>query len=402
MNITSSYRWVILGLATLCVVTYAITLQSIPPILGILIDVLHISHTQAGALMSLFVLPAIILALPGGVLIDRYGARITGVASLIVMVLGTAVVALGSSYWVLGLGRLVAGVGAAVLLVIGGRITTSWFQGREIGLAMGVLNCAVPLGTILSLNFLGAIAYRFGWQVPIWLTLAICGVTLCLFLLLFRETDTDGFKRAEPPRLLTIVREAGWGIWWLGMSWGLFTAALTSYFTYAPDYFVSQGKDITQAGLLASYPMWGSIILAPLVGLLIDRTGRKRLFAVVGCIGLAIMLYLIPEFPSHVAFLAISMGLFVAIFSPAIFSLPAELLAGPMMGFGFGIITASQGVGTSLGPVIIGSLRDATGNYLWSFTALSAFAALGVIPVLLIKRRIGRINHSTGKSGKLQ
>jgi len=397
MNVTSSYRWTILGVMTLCILAFAAVFQSIPPMLGILIDTFHISHAQAGALMGLFSLPAIFLALPGGVLVDRYGARTVGGAALMAMVFGTAIVALGGSYWVLGLGRLVAGVGAAVLLVVAPKVITSWFRGQEMGLSVGIFNTAMPLGTILSLNFVGVIAFRFGWQIPIWTSFAIGVVALCLFLVLYRKRDVAGQSMVKPPGMLTVLKEAGWRIWLVGMTWALFTAALISYFTYAPDYFVTQGEDIAKAGRLASYPMWGSIILTPIVGILIDRIGRKWLFATVGCSGIASLLYLMPGFTSHTAILAISIGLFTAMLTPAIYSLPAELLPDRMTGFGFGIIGTSFGIGVSLGPLIVGSLRDATGNYLWSFVVMATFAALGVIPMLLLKRQLGKTrNHTSG------
>ena len=397
MNLTNNYRWTILGVMTLCILTFAIVVQSIPPILGILIDTFNISHAQAGALMSLFMLPAIFLALPGGVLADRYGARIIGSAALMTMILGTAIVALGGSYRVLALGRLVAGVGGTVLQVVAPKVITSWFRERDMGLAMGVFNTAVPLGTILSLNFMGVIAFRFGWQAPIWLSFAISVVALCLFLVLYRKRSDDEPIMVKPPGLLTVLKETGWGIWWVGISWALYYAALMSYFTYAPDYFVSQGEGIVKAGLLASYPMWGSIILAPIVGALIDRIGKRWLFVSVGCGGIAILLYLMPGFTNYATIFAISIGVFTAILTPAIFSLPAELLPERMTGFGFGIIGTSLGIGVSLGPLIVGSLRDATGNYLWSFMAMAAFAALGVIPMLLLKKQLGRVkNHASG------
>ena len=61
-------------------------------------------------------------------------------------------------------------------------------------------------------------------------------------------------------------------------------------------------KSIVRAGLLASYPMWGSIVIAPIVGLLIDRIGHKWVFVAVGCGGTALFLYLIPEFNQHAAY----------------------------------------------------------------------------------------------------
>ena len=38
----------------------------------------------------------------------------------------------------------------------------------------------------------------------------------------------------------------------------------------------------------------------------------------------------------------------------------------------------------ALGPYIAGSLRDWTGDYVWSFNAMAILAALGVVPTLLV------------------
>ncbi len=395
MNKPARYRWNILGLATFCVLTFGVIFQSIPPIIGILVDVLNVSYARAGALMGLFIFPSIFLSLPGGMLTDRFGSRNVGVASLLCMTFGTAIVALGGSYGVIAFGRLVAGVGAAVLLVVAPKIVTSWFYNREIGLSMGIFNTSMPLGTILSLNFMGIIAYRFSWHASLWAGFSVSAAALCLFLLLYRSQNTAKEKRADQPGLLTVTRQAGGGVWLVGVSWGLFNAGMISFFTYAPDYFVSQGQEIARAGLLASYPMWGSIILAPLVGLLIDRVGRKRVFVSAGCAGTAVLLFLIPHFSNHAAILAILIGVFVALLTPAIFSLPAELLPESVMGFGFGILGTTLGIGISVGPFIAGSLRDATGDYLWSFAAMAILSGLGIIPMLLLrlKKRAIHLEH---------
>jgi cyanate permease len=42
-----------------------------------------------------------------------------------------------------------------------------------------------------------------------------------------------------------------------------------------------------------------------------------------------------------------------------------------------------------LGPYITGSLRDFTGDYLWSFNAMAILSALGAIPTLFIKKQPG-------------
>ncbi|MDP6394418.1 MAG: MFS transporter [Desulfobacterales bacterium] len=303
------------------------------------------------------------------------------------MALGSVIVALAGSYWVMATGRLVAGIGATVLVVVTPKIVTSWFYDREIGLSMGIFNTAMPLGTILSLNFMGIIAYRFSWQASIWVDFAISIAALSLFLLLYRSRNADEGLRADPQNLPTVIKQAGGKVWLVGLSWGLFNAGIISFFTYAPDYFVAQGENIAKAGLLASYPMWGSIFLSPLVGMSIDKIGSKWLFVSVGCCGVAILLYLLPQLTHHATILSISIGIFIALLTPAIFSLPAELLPEPMMGFAFGIFGTTLGIGISVGPYIVGSLRDATGDYLRSFAAMAIFSGLGIIPMLILRMK---------------
>jgi MFS family permease len=385
MELTDKYRWKILIVSAFCYLTYAVVFQNIPPILGILIDTLHISHTEAGVLMSLAVFPAIILSIPSGLLVDRFGARIIGTASLAVMILGTIIVAMGNSYGVLIIGRLIIGLGATIIVVTLPKMITTWFAGHEIGLAMGVYHTAFPLGTVLVLNFTGILAYSLGWKVPIWISAVLCALALLLFIMLIRDKKSEQLETQTSGNLITLIKEAGWEIWCVGISWALFGAAMLAYFTYAPDYFISSGKGIALAGLISSAPMFGSIILAALVGMMVDRLGKKWLFVLIGLIGIALMLFLIPRFTNYAALLAFSMGIFIAMFTPAIFAMPADILPERVRGIGFGIILTCQGLGNALGPAIAGILRDNTGNYWWSFVSMSILASLGIIPIVVLE-----------------
>ncbi|MFC2050853.1 CynX/NimT family MFS transporter, partial [Chloroflexota bacterium] len=263
-------------------------------------------------------------------------------------------------------------------------IITTWFAGREIGLAMGVYHTAFPLGTIVALNFAGVLAYGLGWQVPIWVSAVSCAVALLLFIIFIREKKGEQSETLEPVNLLGAIKEAGWKIWCVGIAWAFFAGCTISYFTYAPDYFISSGKDVTHAGLIASAPMFGSIVLAALVGMVVDRLGKKWLFAVIGLAGIALMLFLIPRFTDHAVLLAVSMGIFIAMFTPTSFAMAADILTERVRGIGFGIILTCQGFGNVFGPAIAGIFRDVTGDYSWSFAAMSVMALMGIIPIVLI------------------
>ncbi len=393
-NAGNGYRWPILGLVWFSIFTQAIAYQSIPPILGILVDALRITYSQAGGLMSLFALPAVFLSIPGGLLADRYGTRVVGGASLLIMGLGTAIAAMGGNYLVLALGRLVTGIGAVLVRIVAPSIVTGWFRDREIGLSMGVYNTAMPLGTIISLSFMGVIGLQFGWKGPIWISCAVSVMALCIYLALHRTRRSDWQAKVVPSNMASKLREAGSGIWLVGLAWALFNAAVISFFTYAPDYFLTLGGDISQAGLQASYPMWSALILAPVFGILIDRLGGKLLFVTIGSVGSAVLLYLMPWFTGQAAVISILVGVPMVMVPPAIFSLSADLLPDRLVGLGFGIVNTMFGIGVFLGPYVVGFLRDISGTYSWSFTAMAVFAALGAVPMLLLNRQLGKARIS--------
>ena len=162
-DIEARRRWVILGVAFLCMMTYVITLQAVPPVLSLVMAELKLSHAQGGLLMSLYAVPGLIVSIPAGMLADRYGQRVICLVSFSLAIAGTAIVAMGNSLPILILGRLVTGVGAMTLMVLGPQLLGEWFRGREMGMAMGVFNTGFPLGTILSLNFLAMAGENLGW-----------------------------------------------------------------------------------------------------------------------------------------------------------------------------------------------------------------------------------------------
>ena len=134
----SRYRWVILILSYLCMLGFAFSLQSIPPILTLIIKELDLTHAEAGLLMSLFALPTVFLAVLFGSLSDRWGPFKIGVISLILVTVGTIIFAVSDTFLFAGSGRAIAGVGAAAVSIVSAQIVSQWFRKRELGTAMGI------------------------------------------------------------------------------------------------------------------------------------------------------------------------------------------------------------------------------------------------------------------------
>jgi len=137
-------RWAILGVAYLSIVAFAVTFQSVPPVLSLVITQLGLSHTQAGLLMSFFALPGIIISIPAGLLADRYSQKIIGAVALLLMIVGSAIFAAGNSMYLLALGRIIAGIGGMTICILMPQIVSQWFRGRDLGKAMGVFGSLGP------------------------------------------------------------------------------------------------------------------------------------------------------------------------------------------------------------------------------------------------------------------
>lgn len=381
----TSSRWWVLGLIHFSVLTFAVTLQMIPPILGTLVNDLGMTHTQAGALMGLFTLPGIFLALPGGYLSDIFGTRRVGLIAFALMTTGTFVmIPLDPAF--LYLGRALAGVGGGILVVVAPQIISQRFLGRELGMAMGIFNTAVPLGTILAFNMMGAIGETFGIWVVITLTggLSLLGLT-AFFLTFAEEVSPQPIGHSEAPSFS--LGGLGKRIWIVAVVWTLFNISLLSFFTFGIDFFTSCGYDPKLAGFISSIPMIVSIFLAPLAGLALDRFGWRIMPLFLGGIVCAISIYLLFHDPLRAILWTITLGIGVSVIPPVVFTMAGEVVPKERGGLGYGLLSTLFNIGVFFGIPVIGSLRDMAGGYGPSFTTMALLAiATSAVSLLLIKR----------------
>ncbi len=368
-------------MAYVCMLSFAMVFQSIPPLLTLVREEFGIGHAQAGLLMSLFALPGIFIGLPSGIISDRFGVRKTGLTSLLLLIVGTLVVATGQVPLQAYIGRIICGVGGLTLAIVLSQLLSKWFLGKELGFGMGVFNTAMPLGTILSFNLLSIVGRDFGWRTPIFLTTVISVIALLFFLGLFKEP----FEKEKPKAdVLSCIFKLDPSIWLLSTSWMWFNAAFISFLTFASDFLVHErGHELGFAGFLSSIVMMGSLILSPLIGYFVYRFGRENLLIGVGGIFLAFLIFLIPT-PLSTLFLLVLIGVFTALVPAPIFSLPSKMAKPQNLGLVFGIMTTFSNVGVLAGPYLVGLARDFTGEYVLSFHLMALFAMLQTVTIVLV------------------
>ncbi|KAJ1509410.1 hypothetical protein HMI55_007386 [Coelomomyces lativittatus] len=146
----SNFRWVILSLT--CTVLVGVAALNIP-----LETYLGLPNTTyqylIGSFYIAYSLPNIVLPFLGGSFMDRYGAQWIAFVFSIFVVLGQYCFTFGiigkSQGWAI-FGRCLFGIGSETLAVAQQRITTKWFIGNELALAVGINLSVARLGSVIN------------------------------------------------------------------------------------------------------------------------------------------------------------------------------------------------------------------------------------------------------------
>jgi MFS family permease len=305
------------------------------------------------------------------------------------MIGGTLLVGFGTDLRILWLGRIIAGIGALTLSILLPKLLSQWFTEKELGLAMGIFNTGVPLGSIICFGLFGKMGSLWGWRVPIMLTAIYSLVTAVLFLSLYQLPSSQTLENKESAGLYMSLKEMGCPIWFIGLSWTWFNAAFISFATFAPDFFLQKGYTIEQSGFLTGIPLLGSLFLSPPTGYFVDRFRHQQWLVGIGGVGLS-LLALSFNFTSSLLLLVIFMGVFSAMIPAPIYSLPPEILKPEHVGLGFGVLSTCSSIGLFAAPYIVGKVRDLTGSDSWSFVLISLFFLLTAISILFTRRLRGK------------
>jgi len=378
------YRWVTLFSAFYIVVIMAFTVQSIPPLIPSIMKDFGISHAQAGLLMSILFLPGILVSIPAGMLIDRYGARRVGALSTSLMALGSLLVAISDSYPAALTGRFVFGVGGMIMIPLMPSVISQWFSLEELGLAMGVYGINLPFATLVAFPVVSVLMLDFGWRYPLYLDAALAALSLVVFASLIKEGPLR-LKYGKAMKTSQAVRNLE--VWKAGGIWGFSFATIFAFTTWFPTLFNKfRGTGPIYANLLASIFMLAGILCVPIYGWILHRIKRRRIILTANFVSVALILGVMPYLPDPAVILAVAvMGASAFMIVPTVMMLPARILGQSSAGTGYGILTACLSLAITTAPPLIGLIIDTTGTLTPSFIGMALFPVGGAIAAYTLK-----------------
>jgi MFS family permease len=386
-------RWNALILLFIVRLSMAFQFQSAASISPALMEHYNVGLNQIGILISLYLAPGLVFALPGGEIGRRFGDKRVVLLGLTVMIIGGVAMAFAATWeWQLA-GRIVAGIGGVLLNVVMSKMVTDWFAGKEIATAMAIFVTSWPVGIALCLLLLPPITAAKGLVVGLLVPAAFCALG---FLVL------AGTYPAAPQQPGTSVAKAAWphplatrAVIAAGCIWGLFNAAIGMIFGFGTAMLTERGWTLTAAGSATSLVLWIVSLTSPIAGLLADKTGKHIEFMLSGFALFGITLLMATRTDAVIPAFVV-LGLAAGLSVGPIMSLPARVLVPQVRATGMGIYFTLFYPFVVLAPIIAGNVSSHAGTAAVAFD-LGAFMLAACFPAYWAFRLFAaRANRALG------
>jgi sugar phosphate permease len=158
---TPRYRWAVLAIGALSTAAMAAAQGGLPALSPSIQHAFGLSLVQVTGVFTAFGAGTVLTVYAWGALVDRVGERVVLAVGPAIGGLALATVVLAGSYGALLAGVFVAGLFAAAATGGSGRAVFGWFPRSERGLALGLRQTSVQLGTAAGSFTLPTIAAWF-------------------------------------------------------------------------------------------------------------------------------------------------------------------------------------------------------------------------------------------------
>ncbi|MBE9468565.1 MAG: MFS transporter [Bacteroidetes bacterium] len=390
-----------------------------------------LSNTEYGSMYGAYsFLNAFGMAFIGGMLLDKWGIRKTGIIFLSFLLIGTVITAYGSSslfnsnsfsygfinsFWkdytpalkMMVLGRILFGLGAETFYVVINKVIAKWFKGHELALAFSISLALGRFGTAAAFMYSPRlIANSHHFDTAPWFGVMLVLVSFILFFVYlvydFRFDKSVAGKNIEEDEeekfhfndVAKLFKNRSFI--YITLLCVTFYSAVFPFLGFAADFLHNKfAFSLKLSGDLTTILPYGTILFTPLFGWFTDHKGKNASVMIWGSL-LLILVHLTfavtsisPYVPLFV--LGVAFSLVPAAMWPSV----ARIVDENSLGTAYGIMFSIQNWGLMLFPYLIGKVLDISNknvpdgaplDYTNSILMLAVLGVLGIVFALLLKR----------------
>ncbi|WP_116964397.1 MFS transporter [Fastidiosibacter lacustris] len=270
---------------------------------------LYLNLIQIGFLSSAFFYPYILLQIPAGFIIDKFGPKKTLFVSTFILAVSTLGFSFSECFGSANISRIIMGIASAPGVACAMYLAARWYPQRFTLLA-GLIEMMGMLGGALGDYFLEIWIQSYGWRIAM-IICAIIGFILALLILIFVKSTqheickntTKSQKTNCEPHILKhfIILLKNLNVWRYNLFGGLIFTIISAFAslwcigflqTLYPDH-------VNYAAYATAFVFIGAAVGAALSGWLASKIGCQlvmQLFSIIAFISFSLLLYLPMQF----------------------------------------------------------------------------------------------------------
>lgn len=382
----------------------------------------HLSSGEMGIILSAYLWSYVVLQVPVGTLLDRFGVTWLVRIGTFIWALATYMTAIVSGLGLVILSRILLGAAEAPIFPGAAKATGYWFPVKERGLATSAFDAAAKFSNVIGVPLVAAVISIWGWQAGFYVTGTLSLLYCALYWIGYRDPAqsksltpqehtyiVEGGSQQESKSSENLLANLGFllrqpKVWGLTLGFTAYGYSFYLFLSWIPGYLqTALHMTVLKSGFYTIIP-WIVATITDIVigGWLVDtliKRGydatrvRKMLFTVGLILGIAVIGAAFTTNP-NVAIIWISLALGgLAFAAPIGWSIPGLIAPEGTVGTVGSIMNFFNNLAGIIAPIAAGFIFDRTGSFALNFLVAGAILVLGIFCFLLLLGRIEQLHR---------
>lgn len=357
----------------------------------------RVSNAQLGLISSFYFLGYVVMQIPSGLLVDRFGQKRVIIPGFSLFALGVVCVMLSRQIEVMYAGSVVAGVGCGTFYGCAYSLTAENVPQESKSLSTAIVNSGMAVGS--GVGLIGS-SYLVGNGIMPWqgMMVAVLVAIACMLFVFSRvvrsKEEADALRDASLPApdgktdVHALFRPQ------MVSAYVLYFSTMYAYYlidTWLPNFLETErGFAGTAVGIASSLVFFAAIPGALVFSRLADKMPERKVPIIIALelVAAAMLLFMINTGSQALLVVGIvAYGFFGKLaVEPIIISWLSGYATGGSVDTMYGFFNFFGMMSSVVAPTVTGVLSDATGTKLWGFYLAIVIILAGTLVFFLVNR----------------